>query len=88
MDSFIEKWQQSWNNNIYKLFLIKPTLGEWKLFFRKSGKEHVIISRIRIGHIRLTHSNKNNQSQTLCNVKHVFIEWNFRSHQKILFQLK
>ena len=44
------KWQKCWNNNIHcKLFLIKPTLGYWRPAFRKSEKERVTISRLRIG---------------------------------------
>ena len=48
------KWQQWWNNNIHnKLFQIQPTLGEWWPAFRKSRREQVIISRLRIGYTRL-----------------------------------
>ena len=39
-----------------KLFQIKPTLGEWRPAFKKSRKEQVIISQLRIGHTSLTHS--------------------------------
>ena len=39
-----------------KLFQIQPTLGEWRPAFRKSRREQVIISWLRIGHIRLTQS--------------------------------
>ena len=50
------KWQQQWSNNINnKLFQIQPTLGEWRPASRKSRREHVVISRLRIGHTRLTH---------------------------------
>ena len=48
------KWQQQWSNNIHnKLFQIQPTLGEWRPASRKSRRE-VVISRLRIGHTRLT----------------------------------
>ena len=51
---FFAKWQQRWNNNINnKFFQITPTLGP---AFRKSRKEQVIISRLRISHTKLTHS--------------------------------
>ena len=55
---FFAKWQQRWNNNINnKLFQIKPTLGEWRPAFRKSRKEQVIISRLRVSlKKKLTHS--------------------------------
>ena len=51
------KWQQQWSNNILnKLFQIQPTFGEWKPASRKSRREQIVISRLRIGHTRLTHS--------------------------------
>ena len=51
------KWQQRWDNNIHnKLFQIQPTLGEWRRAFRKSRREQVVISWLRIGHTRLLHS--------------------------------
>ena len=54
---FYTKWQQQWSNNIHnKLFQIQPTLGEWRPASRKSRREQVVISRLRIGHTRLTHS--------------------------------
>ena len=53
---FHAKWQQRWNKNIQnKLFQIQPTLGEWGPAFRKSRREQVTISRLCIGHTRLTH---------------------------------
>ena len=77
------KWQQWWDMNIYnKLFQIQPSLGEWWPAFRKSRREQVVISRLRIGHTRLTHSFILKQElqpqcltcQTTCTVKHIFIE--------------
>ena len=72
------KWQQQWSNNINnKLFQIHPTLGEWRLALRKSRREQVVISRLRIGHTRLTHSfilKQEPQPQTTCTVKHILIE--------------
>ena len=77
------KWQQQWSNNIHnKLFQIQPTLVEWRLASRKSWREQAVISRLRIGHIRLTHSFILKQEpqpqcltcQTNCTVKHILIE--------------
>ena len=77
------KWQQQWSNNIHnKLFQIQPTLGEWRPATRKSRREQVVISRLRIGHTRLTHSFILKQEpqpqcltcQTTCTVKHILIE--------------
>ena len=54
---FLTKWQQCRNNNINnKLFQTKPILWEWRPVFRKSRKEQVILSRLRIGHTSLTPS--------------------------------
>ena len=75
------KWQQQWSNNIHnKLFQIQPTLGVWRPASRKSRREQVVISRLRIGHTRLTHSFILKQEpqcltcQTTCTVKHILIE--------------
>ena len=77
------KWQQQWSNNIHnKLFKIQPTLGEWRPASRKSKREQVVISRLRIGHTRLTHFFILKQEpqaqcltcQTTCTVKHILIE--------------
>ena len=77
------KWQQHWNNNTHnKLFQIQSTLGEWRPAFRKSRRDQVIVSRLRIVHTRLTHSfilkqRNNNQCltcQTPYTIKQVLIE--------------
>ena len=77
------KWQQQWSNNTHnKLFQIQPTLGEWRPASRKSRRELVVISRLWIGHTRLTHSFILKQEpqpqcltcQTTCTVKHILIE--------------
>ena len=77
------KWQQQWSNNIHnKLFQIQPTLGEWRSPSRKSRRKQVVISRLRIGYTRLTHSFILKQEpqpqcltcQTTCTVKHILIE--------------
>ena len=72
---FLTKWQQRWNNSINnKLFQIKPTLGEWKPAFRKSRKEQVIISWLRIGQSSLTHSFILKQEQRPpYTIKHVLV---------------
>ena len=40
----------------WQLFQIQHTLGEWRSAFRASRREQVVISRLRIGHTRLTHT--------------------------------
>ena len=83
IDKFLHtNWQQRWINNIHnKLFQIQPNLGEWRPALRKSRREHVVISRLRTRHTRLTHSFILKQepqpqclaSQTTCTVKHILI---------------
>ena len=51
------KWQERWSScRDNKLFQIKPTLGEWPPGFRRSHKEEVVLSRLRIGHTYFSHS--------------------------------
>ena len=65
-----------------KLFQIQPTLREWRPAFRKWRREQLIISRLCIGHTRLTHAFILQQEpqpqfltcQTTCTVKHILIE--------------
>ena len=80
---FHKKWHQHWNRNIHdKLFQIKPFLGEWRPVFRKSWKEQVTITRLRIGQSRLTHSFILKQEQQPlystcqmpCTIKYVLLE--------------
>ena len=77
------KWQQQWSNSIHnKLFQIQPTLGEWRPASRKSRRKQAVISRLRIGHTRFTHSFILKQEpqphcltcHTTCTVKHILIE--------------
>ena len=84
MNNFLhKKWQQRRNRNTSnKLFQVKPFLGEWHPAFRKSRKEQVTITRLRIGHSSLTHSFILKQEQqplgstcqTPCPIKHVLLE--------------
>ena len=60
-----------------------PPLGEWRIALRKSRREQVVISRLRIGHTKLTHAFILKQEpqlqcltcQTTCTVKHILIEY-------------
>ena len=52
-----------------KLLEIKTILGKWKQSFRKSWKEEVILSRLHIGHTRITHSYLlKEEKQPICHV--------------------
>ena len=75
-----KKWQQRWNRNTNnELFQVRPFLGEWHPALRK---EQVTITRLRIGHSRLTHSFRLKQEQqpqcstcqTPFTIKHVLLE--------------
>ena len=77
------KWQRHYNDNIHnKLSQIQSTLGDLRRAFRKSRREQVIISGLRMGHTKLTHFFILKQGQqthclicqTLCNVKQILIE--------------
>ncbi|XP_023235538.1 uncharacterized protein LOC111634934 [Centruroides sculpturatus] len=51
-----ERWQNMWNAQVHnKLHEIKPTIENWthKKFYNR--RSEVIITRLRIGHTRLTH---------------------------------
>ena len=51
------KWQAKWNTAVdNKLHSIQPILGKWKGSCRTSRREETVLSRLRIGHSRLTHS--------------------------------
>ena len=50
----IKNWQNQWSREIHnKLFSVKPNLGVWKC--QHSRRDSVILTRLRIGHTRLTH---------------------------------
>ena len=50
------KWQERWSScRDNKLIQIKRTLGEWPPGFRRSRKEEVVLSRLRIGHTYFSH---------------------------------
>ena len=53
----LQQRQQHWKNyDDNKLLEIKPTQGEWKQSLKKTQKEEITLSRLRIGHTRITHS--------------------------------
>ena len=53
----MNQWQTSWNNSIgNKLLEIKPTIGEHQSVVRKIRKEEVVLARLRLDYIRVTHS--------------------------------
>ena len=52
----LSKWQLSWDRATFnKLHEIKPVLGK-NTIYRSLRREEVVLTRLRIGHTRLTHS--------------------------------
>ena len=77
------KWQERWSSYRHnKPFQIKPTLGEWPPGFRKSRKEEVLLSRLRIGRTYFSYSYilrredppECTACQEICSVTHVLID--------------
>jgi hypothetical protein len=53
-----QKWQTEWNDEINKqnkLGNIKKTVDKWKTIDYLTRKEQTVLTRLRIGHTRLTH---------------------------------
>ena len=51
------KWQSQWDEAIdNKLHSIQPRLGKWPGASRQIRREETVLTRVRIGHSRLTHS--------------------------------
>ena len=81
------------SNKHNELLEIKATLGEWKQGYRKKRKEEVILSRLRIGHTRTTHSYLlETKQQPMCHacqtkytVKHILIECTNLAHIRETF---
>lgn len=74
-----EKWQEQWNIQTgNKLYNIKPIIGLWPSL--KQRHSDVLLTRLRIGHTRITHRHllfgENTPICTLCRpltVSHIFI---------------
>ena len=50
-------WQAAWTDDVdNKLRQVQPRIGVWPLSCRTIRREEVILSRIRLGHTRLTHT--------------------------------
>ena len=79
----LSQWQASWNTAVFnKLHAIKPNIGNGSSAFRNLRREEVVITRLRIGHTRITHSYLlNHEEQPFCivcnqpfTVKHILID--------------
>ena len=89
-----EIWQLRWNNTEAKLKEIKPILAKWPIHTNR--KEDVIISRLRIGHTKLTHdylmTRGRPPEQPMCcgsrlTVKHLLIECNKYHRERVKHKL-
>ena len=78
------KWDQMWNTGLNnKLKSVKECNKPWISSTRKSHKEEVVLTRLRIGHSRLTHSYLfRREQQPMCifcnqevlSVQHIIVE--------------
>ena len=94
INTYIQKlWQEKWDTQVRnKLHQISPRIGENSVCCR-SRKEQVVISRLRLGHTRLTHSHLMNKEpaprceKCLCplTVSHVLLDCNKFCAQRSLF---
>ena len=85
----LNKWQILWNNSVgYKLFEIKPVIGQSQPVVRNIRQEEVVLARLRIGHTRITHSYLLKREEpsycfgcdTLFTVRHFLLECGDFSH--------
>ena len=77
-------WQSKWNREAQtnKLRQIKDTVAKWTTSYSKNRRWEVVLSRLRLGHSRLTHGflmeNKPppicQQCNTPLTIKHIFID--------------
>ena len=79
----LSKWQTSWNGAVFnKLHAIEPNISKKSYIPRLSRKEDVVLTRLRIGHTRLTHSYLlQREEQPVCigcneplTVKHILVD--------------
>ena len=50
----LQKWQREWENSTSKLRNIKPQIEEWECVHNSCRQYEIKLSRLRIGHTRLT----------------------------------
>ena len=86
INKFILKWQKSWNNEIQnKLHCIQDNIGEWPTGYRRNRKK-VILTRLRINHTHITHSNFQIKEDTLiCSTSKVYLS---QTHSHELWQVE
>ena len=79
----LSQWQSSWDTAVFnKLHAIKTNIENGSSAIRNLRREEVVITRLRIGHTRITHSYLLNHEEQpfciVCNqpfiVKHILID--------------
>ena len=85
IDPYVKQlWQNEWDQEYLqnKLYTICPMIGDWPLAYRDSRREEIVLTRLRIGHSRLTHSYHMNKEpmpeciscQCCLTIQHILIE--------------
>ena len=88
-----KKWQQLWDENPHnKIFQIQPILKERKLNPNNTRREETTLTRLRIGHNRLTHSfilkeepPPNCPCENQYSIKHILVECTKLNHTRKKF---
>ena len=73
--TILTEWNQQWMNiQNNKLRSIKDTVMPWSSSIQKTRSHEVILSRLRIGHTRMTHKHlMENDNPPICDICHVRI---------------
>ena len=90
-----KRWQQLWDENTQnKLYQIEPLLKERKCEASNTRREETILSRLRIGHTRLTHDFILKEESPKCpcgnhyTIRHILIECkNLSCIRKIFYKI-
>ena len=95
--SLVNRWQILWDNETEnKLKQIKPDVRFWQSSLQKERRMSVILSRLRIGHTKLTHGFLMNtphdpvptcrECNTVVTVKHILCDCpNFNQQRRVTF---
>jgi hypothetical protein len=71
--SVLAKWQRDWDcTQDNKLREVKPVVRAWRSSSRPVRRDEVVVTRLRVGHTRLTHSHllSGNSPHVTCSVRH------------------
>ena len=81
---FSELWQLEWSGvaRPTQLRSVKPQVGRWSSSYRSNRREEVVLSRLRLGHTRLTHGHllvgENRPACEVCHadldVQHILVD--------------